>query len=264
MITLVADTEIAFDDIGSGLPVVFLHAFPLNRTMWEPQIGALVGEARCIPIDFRGFGDSAASPPYSMDRFADDVAAVMDTLQIERAVIVGLSMGGYVAFAFWRRHRERVRGLVLADTRATADSPATLEKRRETIRIAETQGTTAIANLQIAGLVGKTTREKRPDVYDALHRTIAQGRADGIVGATQAMMQRPDSTPTLATIDVPTLVIVGEEDALTPRKDAEAIRAGIAGSRLEVLKRAGHLSNVERPAAFNTVVGEFLGSLLYN
>ena len=105
VIALVDDTEIAFDDIGSGLPVVFLHAFPLNRTMWEPQIGALVAECRCIPIDLRGFGDSAASPPYSMDRYADDVAAVLDTLQIERAVIVGLSMGGYVAFALWRRHR---------------------------------------------------------------------------------------------------------------------------------------------------------------
>jgi len=94
LIALVADTEITFDDIGSGLPVVFLHAFPLNRTMWEPQVGALVAECRCITIDFRGFGDSAAAPPYSMDRYADDVAGVLDTLQIERAVIVGISMGG--------------------------------------------------------------------------------------------------------------------------------------------------------------------------
>lgn len=264
MITLVNDTEIAFDDIGSGLPVVFLHGFPLNRTMWEPQIGALVAEARCIPIDFRGFGDSAASPPYTMDRFADDVAAVLDTLQIERAVVVGLSMGGYAAFALWRRHRARIRGLVLADTRAAADSPDGLEQRREIIRVAETQGTTAIANMQIAGLVGKSTRDKRPDIYDAMHRMIAQGSVEGIVGGTQAMMTRPDSTPTLATIDVPTLVVVGEEDGITPRQDAEALHRGIAGSRLEVLQHAGHLSNVERPAAFNTVMSEFLGSLLYN
>lgn len=122
MIALVGDAEIAFDDIGSGFPVVFLHAFPLNRTMWDPQTGALVSEYRCIPIDFRGFGDSAAAPPYAMDRYADDVAGVLDTLQIERAVIVGLSMGGYVSFAFWRRHRERVRAFVLADTRATPDT----------------------------------------------------------------------------------------------------------------------------------------------
>ena len=123
---------------------------------------------------------------------------------------------------------------------------------------------TAIANMQIAGLVGKSTRDKRPDIYDAMHRMIAQGRVEGIVGGTQAMMTRPDSTPTLATIDVPTLVVVGEEDAITPRQDAEALHRGIAGSRLEVLQQAGHLSNVERPAAFNTVMSEFLGSLLYN
>jgi pimeloyl-ACP methyl ester carboxylesterase len=264
VITLVNDTEIAFDDIGSGLPVVFLHAFPLNRTMWEPQIGALVAEARCIPIDFRGFGDSAASPPYTMDRYADDVAAVLDALSIERAVVVGLSMGGYAAFALWRRHRARIRGLVLADTRAVADTPDGLEKRRETIRVAETQGTTAVANMQIAGLVGKSTRDKRPDIYDALHRMIAQGGVEGIIGGARAMMSRPDSTATLATIDVPTLIVVGEEDAITPRKDAEALHRGIAGSRLEVLEKAGHLSNVERPAAFNTVMSEFLGSLLYN
>jgi len=106
VIALVGDAGIAYDDVGSGLPVVFLHAFPLNRTMWEPQVGALVAECRCIPIDMRGLGDSAAAPPYSMDRYADDVAGVLDVLQIERAVVCGLSMGGYVAFALWRRHRD--------------------------------------------------------------------------------------------------------------------------------------------------------------
>src|SRR5262249_53539089 len=122
VIALVGNTEIAFDDIGSGLPVVFLHAFPLNRTMWEPQVSALVADCRCIPIDFRGFGESRPAHPYSIDRYADDVVAVLDQLQIERAVIVGLSMGGYVAFSLWRRHKTRVRALVLADTRASADT----------------------------------------------------------------------------------------------------------------------------------------------
>jgi 3-oxoadipate enol-lactonase len=264
VIALVDDVEIAFDDIGSGLPVVFLHGFPLNRTMWDPQVGALVAECRCIPIDFRGFGDSSGGPPYSMDRYADDVAAVLDTLQIERAVVIGLSMGGYVAFALWRRHRARIRALVLADTRASADTVEIAERRRQMIELAETQGPTAIANMQIAGLVGKTTRDKRPDIYDATHRMMAQSDVEGIVGALEALMTRPDSTPMLATIDVPTLIVVGEEDVLTPPKDAEALQAAIAGSRLEILQQAGHLSNVERPAAFNTVVSEFLASLLYN
>jgi pimeloyl-ACP methyl ester carboxylesterase len=199
-----------------------------------------------------------------MDRYADDVASVLDTLHIERAVVVGLSMGGYIAFAMWRRHRERIRALVLADTRATADTPETIDRRRELIRVAETQGMTAVANAQITGLVGKTTRERRPDIYDAMHRMIAQAPPSGVVGALEALMDRPDSTATLATIDVPTLVVCGDEDALTPPKDAAKLADSIRGSRLEVLQGAGHLSNVERPAAFNTVLSEFLASLLYN
>ena len=264
MITLVDDASIAYDDVGTGLPVVFLHAFPLNRTMWEPQIGALVAESRCISIDMRGFGDSTPAPPYSMDRYADDVAAVLDALQIQRAVVVGLSMGGYVAFAMWRRHRERIRGLVLADTRAGADSIETVGHRRELIEIAETQGSTAVANRQIAGLVGKTTRDKRPDIYDSVHRMMAESSVEGITGALEAMIARPDSSETCATIDVPALVVVGDEDVPTPVKEARTLSSLIAGSRLEILTQAGHLSNVERPAAFNTVVSEFLASLLYH
>jgi pimeloyl-ACP methyl ester carboxylesterase len=264
VITLVGDTEIAFDDIGSGLPIVFLHAFPLSRTMWEPQVTGLVSECRCIPVDFRGFGDSAASPPFSVDRYADDVAAVLDTLQIERAVIAGLSLGGYVAFAFWRRHRERVRALILADTRAGADTAENITRRKSLIELARTQGSSAVANAQIAGLVGKTTRDKRPDTYDAVHRAIAQASVDGIVGALEAMMARPDSTETLATIDVPTMIIAGSEDVATPPRESRAMHAAIAGSRIEIIQRAGHLSNLERAAAFNTVVAEFLATVLYN
>ena len=122
----------------------------------------------------------------------------------------------------------------------------------------------AVANKQIAGLVGKTTRERRPDIYDSVHRMMAQARPEGIIGALQALMTRPDSTPTCATIDVPTLLVVGDEDVITPPKDMRSMRESIAGSRLEVLQGAGHLSNAERPAAFNTVLSEFLGSLLYN
>lgn len=264
MITLVDDASIAYDDVGTGLPVVFLHAFPLNRTMWEPQIGALVAECRCISIDMRGFGESTACPPFSMDRYADDVAALLDALQIPRAVLVGLSMGGYVAFAMWRRHRERIRGLVFSDTRAGADTIETVGKRRELIELAESQGSTAVANRQIAGLVGKTTRDKRPDIYDAMHRMIAEASVEGIVGALEAMIARPDSSETCASIDVPTLVIVGDEDVPTPVKEARTLASLIDGSRLEVLTQSGHLSNVERPAAFNTVVSEFLASLLYH
>jgi 3-oxoadipate enol-lactonase len=264
VIALIDNASIAFDDVGSGFPVVFLHAFPLNRTMWDPQVGALVGECRCIAIDTRGAGDSPPTGPYSVDRFADDVAGVLDTLQIERAVIVGLSIGGYTSFALWRRHRERIRALVLADTRAGADTPEQAERRRALIEVAETQGSSAVANAMISALIGPTTRDKRPDIFDAVHRMIAQEPTEGLVGSIEALLNRPDSTQTCATIDVPTLIVVGDEDVATPTGEARTLHRLIPHSRLEVLEQAGHLSNLERPAAFNTVVSEFLAGLLYN
>jgi pimeloyl-ACP methyl ester carboxylesterase len=264
VITLVGDTEIAFDDIGSGMPLVFLHAFPLNRTMWEPQVSALVAESRCIPIDYRGFGDSPPASPYSIDRYADDVAGVLDALQIEHAVIIGCSIGGYVSFALWRRHRQRVRALVLSDTRASAETPEGAERRHALIELARTQGAGAVANAQIATLVGRTTRDKRPDIYDSVHRMIAQAPVDGIVGGLEALLTRPDSAATLPTIDVPTLIVVGDEDVITPPSEARVLHQAIAGSRLEILPQSGHLPNMERPAAFNTVLSEFLATLIYN
>ena len=263
MIALSQGIDIAYDDVGTGIPVVFVHGFPHNRTLWAPQLGALMPRARCVAPDLRGFGDSGIRGPYTMDRYADDVAAMLDTLQIERAVIAGLSMGGYIAFALWRRHRERVRALILADTRPGADSDETKAKRRALITLARTRGSGAVADAQITGMVGRTTRERQPDIADGVHRMLAQAPVEGIVGALEAMIARPDSTPTLATIDVPTLIIVGDEDVLTPPSEARAMHERIAGSRLEILAGAGHVSNVERPASFNHVASEFLGVLTY-
>lgn len=261
MIAVVGSLEIGYDDVGTGLPVLFAHAFPLNRTMWAPNISALVDRCRCVAADFRGLGETTIAPPYSMEQYADDLAHLLDVLHIERVVLVGCSMGGYVSFAFWRRHRDRVRALVLADTRPGADSEETAMRRRQLIDLARTEGSTAVANAQIQSIVGKTTREKQPDTYDAVHRMIAQAPAEGIVGALEAMMLRSDSTPLLATIDVPTLIVVGDEDVPTPPKEARGMHEKIAGSTIEVITGAGHLSNLERPAAFNHVMTEFLVSL---
>ena len=261
MIAVLGSLEIGYDDVGAGIPVLFAHAFPLNRTMWAPNVSALVDRCRCVAMDFRGFGDTTTAPPYSMEQYADDMAHLLDLLHIEKVVLVGCSMGGYASFAFWRRHRDRVRALVLADTRPDADSEETIARRRQLIDLARTEGPTAVANAQIASIVGKTTREKQPDTYDAVHRMMAQTRADGIIGALQAMMLRPDSTALLSTIDVPTLVVVGDEDVPTPPKEARAMHEKIAGSTLEVIAGAGHLSNLERPAAFNHVLTEFLVTL---
>ncbi|HKW11895.1 MAG TPA: alpha/beta fold hydrolase, partial [Gemmatimonadaceae bacterium] len=258
MIAQIEHTSIGYDDVGQGPPVVFLHAFPLNRTMWSAQKSALSGHRRCITIDMRGFGDSAAEAPHGMDRYADDVAGILEATGTGRATIVGLSMGGYIVFALWRRHPELVRALVLADTRAGDDAPDTRERRHELIALARGAGVAAVADRQMIGLLGKTTRDRRPDVVSLVHSIALSGSVDGVVGALEAMLARPDSTSTLSTIDVPTLVIAGEEDVLTPPKEARAMHAAIAGSRLELLAHAGHLSCVERPAAFNAVLTEFL------
>ena len=258
MIARLEGADIAYDDIGRGEPVVFLHGFALDRTMWAAQTTALAGYYRCIAVDARGFGQSPPAAPFSIDRYADDVAGVLDGLVVERAVIVGLSMGGYVAFALWRRHPGRVRGLVLADTRATVDPPDTRERRRELMDVARTVGPRGVAERQIVGVLGKTTRERRPDIVETVRGIMTRASVDGIVGALDAMLGRPDSTPTLATIAVPTLVIAGDEDVITPAKDARALHAAIPGSRLEILAGAGHLSSIERPAAFNAVLSEFL------
>lgn len=258
MIASVDGARIAYDDIGGGEPVVFLHAFPLNRTMWAPQTSALAGEWRCLTIDTRGFGESPASFPFTVKRYADDVIAILDHVGIASATIVGLSMGGYVAFALWRRAPDRVRALVLADTRAAADSPDTVQRRRELIALARSDGVRAVADRQLVGLLGKTTRERRPEV-EAMARVIVESATDdGIVGALEALIARPDSTPTLGTIFVPTLFIAGDEDVITPPKEARAMHEVVLGSRLEILARAGHLSNLEAPAAFNVVLSEFL------
>jgi pimeloyl-ACP methyl ester carboxylesterase len=253
--------DVGYDEVGGGVPVVFLHGFPHNRTLWAPQTAALAERARCIAPDLRGFGETRAAPPYSVDQYADDVAALLDALRIDRAVIAGLSMGGYVAFAFWRRHRRRVRALVLADTRAGADSDEARAKRRELATLARQRGSAAVAEAQIVGMVGKTTREERPEVVDMVRRMLESAPVRGIVGALEAMMARPDSSLTLTTIDVPTLVLVGDEDVLTPAKEAQAMHEAIAGSRLEVLAGAGHVSNVEQPEEFNRVLGEFVEEL---
>jgi 3-oxoadipate enol-lactonase len=256
--TRTTNASIGFDEIGTGPPIVFLHGFPLDSTMWAPQTSALADAFRCITIDMRGFGESSATPPLTIDRYADDVVAVLDLLGVATATIVGLSMGGYIAFALWRRAPHRVSALVLADTRADVDTAETRQRRHELIALARSDGAGAVVERQLVGLLGKSTRERRPDVEETVRTIARSATADGIVGALEAMLGRPDSTPTLSTINVPTLIVVGDEDVITPPKEARSMHAAIEGSRLEVLAQAGHLSNLERPAAFNAVVREFL------
>jgi 3-oxoadipate enol-lactonase len=253
--------SIAYDDAGEGRPVLFVHGFPHHRKLWAPQMRALAGHARTIAIDLPGFGESDMPEKFAIDAWATGLARFLDALEVERAVIAGLSMGGYIALAFWRLHRERVLALVLVDTRAGADTDEGKQKRRETIELARQDGPTAVARALLPGMVGKSTREREPTVVATMRAMLESASVDSIVGASEAMISRAESTSLLQTIDVPTLIIVGEEDVLTPPKESRAMHAAIPRSRLEIIPGAGHVSNVERPAAFNQVLTEFLDSL---
>jgi len=209
-----------------------------------------------IAPDLRGLGASArGSGATSLDQHADDMAALLDHLAIENATVAGLSMGGYISFALWRRHRERVAALILADTRAGADSEEGRQGREKNARLAEEQGPSAIADQMLPKLLSPNAPAALRDQVRAI---IESNDRAGIAAALRAMAARPDSTPLLATIDVPTLVIVGAEDALTPPSEAEAMFNAIPGCRLAEIPGAGHLSNVEAPEAFNAEVTEFL------
>jgi 3-oxoadipate enol-lactonase len=260
----VNNTYLAYDDHGIGLPVLFLHAFPLNRQMWQGELTALLGDERyrLVALDWRGFGESDITTPVStMEMFADDVAGLMDSLGIQEAVLCGLSMGGYAAFAFLHKYPQRVAGLILADTRPGADGPEAQANRENVARIAETQGTGAIADLQVPRVLSEYTCQHHPEVELRVRQMIDTATAQGIAAASRGMAQRADSTELLAGIKCPTLVIVGEQDVLTPPSVAQEFVAQIPGAQCVVIQHAGHLSNLEQPEAFLQTVRGFLGSL---
>lgn len=254
--------NIDYRDQGSGEAVIFIHAFPLNQTMWDEQLAALQPHSRVITLDLRGFGGSDVSAaPCTMEQMAADVRGLMSGLDIERATLVGLSMGGYVSLAFYREYPEAVRALVLADTRASGDTHAARERRLQSAEKAEREGASAIADDMVPLLLGKSTQETRPDIADRVRRMIEGNSPAGIAAAQRAMAARRDSTYLLPAIAFPTLILVGAEDQLTPVAEAESLRDGIRGARLHVIEGAGHLSNIERPHEFNAVLIEFVESL---
>jgi pimeloyl-ACP methyl ester carboxylesterase len=261
METHLNDIRVRYEDVGAGPPVLLLHAFPLAGAMWRRQVEALKGRYRLIVPDLRGFGGTDAPPgPYSMDQLADDAAALLDRVGVERAAVVGLSMGGYIALALWRRHAGKVAALVLADTRAGADSDEGRAGREANARLAEEQGAAAIADRMIPNLVAPSTGQA---LRDELRALIVANSRDGIAGALRGMALRPDSTPGLGRITVPTLAIVGEIDTLTPPVEATRINMGVAGrpSYVVEIPGVGHLSAMEAPAAFSAALEEFLGKL---
>lgn len=244
---------------GTGLPVVLLHAFPLSSAMWLAQREGLAATCRVITPDLRGFGGSRLGEDEpSVDVMADDVARLLDDEGVERAVIGGLSMGGYVAMAFCRRHPDRVLGVILADTKAGPD-PAPVRDNRERIARAVLDGGTQVLLTDVLpALIGPTTKERRAMVLGRVKGLVQSAPPGAVAWAQRAMAGRPDSFETLAALKVPLLVLVGEEDELSTPADAELMARAVPDGRLEIIPKAGHLSAIEQPEAFNAAVAEWL------
>lgn len=254
----VGDVTLGVDVRGDGPALLLVHGYPLDRSLWTHQVATLSGWRRIAP-DLRGLGTSdAPADGYTMAAYAHDLIRLLDRLRVDRAVIAGLSMGGYIAFEILRRYRERVAGLILADTRADADSVEARQSRDEMASLAESKGAAAIAERVVPRLLGRSTRQTQPHLVDQVREMIVRAPVAGIVGALRAMRDRSDSTPILAGIDVPTLVVVGEEDDLTPPALSKAMTAAIPSAAMAVIPGAGHLAPLEAPTAVSRVFAEFL------
>ena len=257
-----SQTPIAYSDLGTGPGLVLLHAFPLDASMWRDQIGVLAEKFRVIAPDLPGFGGSAVSAGLSIDSIADVVAELLDHLGVnERVIVVGLSMGGYAALAFARLYPQRVRALVLADTKADPDDADGRAARDKMIQLVTDQGPAAVIEQMLPKMLAPATAERHPEVVRYVRETAAGQKAEGIVAALKALRDRPDARPGLGHVSFPTLVIVGEADAITPSEKAQDLAGQIPNARLVTIPDAGHLSNLENPVAFAAAVREFLDGL---
>lgn len=261
----VSGTPVHYLDAGSGEPaLVLLHAFPLQAAMWEEQVDAVSGQWRVVAPDLPGFG--ATAPPAepgaaTIADYAEVVAGLVDHLGVGPVVMAGLSMGGYVTFAVFRRRPELIAGVVLADTRAGADDAEVSARRTAQQAQVVERGTAELVEAMLATLLSEDTRAGRAQVVERARALMAANPTDGFVAALAAMKGRPDATAELAGIYVPALVVVGEHDGPSPPAEAEAMAAAIPDARLEVIAGAGHLSNLEAPEAFNSALESFLARL---
>jgi YbgC/YbaW family acyl-CoA thioester hydrolase len=250
----------AVDVAGDGAAVVFVHGFPLNRAMWRPVAASLTGCRRIAP-DLRGMGLSEAVYGATMADYADDLAALLDALHIEKAVVCGMSMGGYVAFEFLRRHAERLRALVLVNTRAGPDDTDQRARRDVTIARIRRDGPAFLVDDMVPRLLAPASLQTQPDVVRQVRAMVAGNPAAGLIAALAAMRDRPDARPLLPEIRVPTLVIAGSDDQLIPLAEARAMAEAIPGAQLAVIPDAGHLAPLEQSVNTSRVIREFLEAL---
>jgi 3-oxoadipate enol-lactonase len=251
--------QLAYEERGSGPVLAFVHGFPLDRRMWIGQLAGLARKRRCVAIDLRGNGLSTIDDPnpvFTMDLLADDVAATLDEIGADQADICGLSMGGYVAFAFWRRHRDRVRSLILCDTKSEADSDEGKAGREKTAQLVREQGMEPLVETLAPKLLGSNPTEAN---QTRLREMFLAQPPEVIAADSLAMRDRPDSTPDLPAITVPTLWIHGDADQLMPVDGARATAEKIPGSTFVAITGGGHMAPMEFPDAANEAIASFLG-----
>lgn len=251
--------QLAYNDEGSGPPVILLHGYPFNRSMWKEQVALLRDNYRVVTPDLRGHGKSDTVPgPSTMSAMAQDVASLMDALDISEASMGGLSMGGYIVLAFYRLFPNRVRSLILADTRAQADTEEGKQNRANQAEKVLAEGMAGIVDSMLPKMLAPDTVSKRPEVVKRIRDLMLQTKPEGAAAALRGMAMREDQTELLSQITLPALIVVGREDAVTPLQDSEKMHHEIDGSRLEIIENAGHVSNLEQPEQFNHALLSFL------
>ena len=256
------DAEIAYWSLGDGAPVVLLHPFPANHEFWQPVTQTLATHYRLILPDLRGHGESGVGEgPATMEKHAADIARVMDDADVGRAPLIGVSIGGYVLFEFWRKNRGRVAALGLCNTKAPADNTEARAGRLQAANHVLERGTEPFFESMIPRLLGRTTRETRPDLVDGALRMMRHMSPADVAQVQRGMAERPDSVETLKTINVPTLLVTGDEDISTGVNEAELMHQHIAGSQLKVIPKAGHYSPWERSDSASILLRQFLDGL---
>lgn len=256
-------TTISFDDFGKGeMPIIFIHGFPFDKSSWQPQMTFLKKTHRVIAYDIRGFGASITNDEQeSIDLFSNDLVKFMDALSIKKAIVCGLSMGGYILLNAVHRFSDRFEAIILSDTQCIADSEAAKEKRAKSIKQIEAEGLKDFADGFIKNVFCQNSLDNKKELVETIKNVILKTSQRTVVGTLRALAQRSEMCASLNQISVPTLIICGKEDGVTPPIQAEFMYGKILNSRLQIIENAGHLSNLEQPDEFNKILIDFISSI---
>jgi len=256
------DIQLYYETTGSGFPLVLLHPFPVDHEFWSPLTGTFQTRYKVILPDLRAHGRSeVGNGSATMAKHAEDLLRLLDAEQVAKAVFIGVSIGGYILFEFWRRYRERVQALALSNTRAEPDTEQGRANRMKSIEDSRLRGTAPFLDAQLQNLIGETTRHNRPDIVAKARKMMDAVTVDGLAAIQRGMAERADSVPTLQSIDVQTLLIAGEEDTLTPVANAQTMQQRIRRASLSVIPQAGHYAALENSNEFARVLQQFIDGL---